>query len=267
MTRSGKISLSILIVILLFSLFAPLLSQYDPNSIDLDSLREPPSMKHPMGTDNKGRDIFVRILYGGRISIGTAVTAAFLSMILGLVIGLYAGYFGGKIDTAIMSFVDLILSFPALLLAIAISIVFPSGIYTVIIAITAVGWASFARLIRGHVLTLSGATFIDAARSIGCSNVRILFVHLLPQCLPIMLVMMGVKMGGYILTEASLSFLGLSAQPPVATWGSMINANRAYISSAPWMVFAPGCMIAITALCFNMLGDALRDKYGLKTGS
>jgi ABC-type dipeptide/oligopeptide/nickel transport system permease subunit len=183
---------------------------------------------------------------------------------IGLVVGLSSGYFGGKIDTVIMAFVDLVLSFPAFLLAIGISVLLPPGIYTVMIAIAAVGWASFARLIRGHVLTLTEATFIESARALGCSRIRILFVHLMPQCIPLLLVMMGLKLGGYILTEASLSFLGLGTQPPTATWGSMVSANRSYISSAPWMVLFPGLMIAITALCFNTLGDALRDRYGLK---
>lgn len=258
------ISIAILISISLLSLFAPFISKYDPNKIDLDNLKKPPSLEHPFGTDNKGRDIFSRVLYGGRISISVAMMAAFLSMGIGLVVGLFSGYFGGRIDTAIMAIVDLILSFPALLLAIGISIILPPGIYTVMIAIAAVGWASFARLIRGYILTLREAPFVEAARALGCSDMRILFVHLMPQCIPLSLVMMGLKLGGYILTEASLSFLGLGAQPPTPTWGSMISANRAYISSAPWMVLFPGLMIAITALCFNILGDTLRDRYGLK---
>jgi ABC-type dipeptide/oligopeptide/nickel transport system permease subunit len=131
------------------------------------------------------------------------------------------------------------------------------------IAIAAVGWASFARLIRGHVLSLRGSLYVEAARALGCSDMRILFIHLMPQCIPLLFVMTGLKLGGYILTEASLSFLGLGAQPPTATWGSMISANRVFISSSPWMVFFPGLMIAVTALCFNTLGDALRDRYGL----
>jgi peptide/nickel transport system permease protein len=183
---------------------------------------------------------------------------------IGLIIGLVSGYAGGKIDTVLMAFIDLILSFPAFLLAIGISIVLPSGIYTVMIAIAAVGWASFARLIRGHILTVKEAVFVESARAVGCSQMQILFNHLMPQCIPLVLVMMGLKLGGYILTEASLSFLGLGAQPPTATWGSMVSANRAYISSAPWMVLFPGLMIAITSLCFNMTGDALRDRYALK---
>jgi len=264
MKTAGKVSIAVLLALSLLSLFAPKISGHDPDRIDLETLKEPPGFQHLMGTDNKGRDILSRVLYGGRISLSISLAAAVSSMGIGLVIGLCSGYFGGKIDLAIMAFVDLILSFPALLLAIGISIIFPSGIYTVMIAIVLVGWASFARLIRGHIMVLREATFVEAARSIGCSNMRIVFAHLMPQCVPLLLVVGGLKMGGYILTEASLSFLGLGAQPPTATWGSMINAYRAYISSAPWMVFFPGLMIAITVLCFNILGDTLRDKYGLK---
>jgi len=264
MGKTGKISIALLSFISLLCFTAPFICTYNPDTINLDSIKEPPGLQHFLGTDNKGRDILSRVLYGGRISISVALIAAFLSMGIGLVVGLFSGYAGGKIDTAIMAFIDLILSFPAFLLAIGISVVFPPGIYTVMIAIAAVGWASFARLIRGYVLTVKGATFIESAKAMGCSQMRILFVHLMPQCIPLTLVMMGIKLGGYILTEASLSFLGLGAQPPSATWGSMVSANRAYISSAPWMVLFPGLMIAITSLCFNMLGDALRDRYGLK---
>lgn len=264
MEKTGKISIALLSLISLLCFTAPFICTYNPDTINLDSIKEPPGLQHFLGTDNKGRDILSRVLYGGRISISVALIAAFLSMGIGLVVGLFSGYAGGKIDTAIMAFIDLILSFPAFLLAIGISVVFPPGIYTVMIAIAAVGWASFARLIRGYVLTVKGATFIESAKAMGCSQMRILFVHLMPQCIPLTLVMMGIKLGGYILTEASLSFLGLGAQPPSATWGSMVSANRAYISSAPWMVLFPGLMIAITSLCFNMLGDALRDRYGLK---
>jgi len=263
MTRTGKFCITVLIGISLLSLFAPVISGYDPNGIDLDSLKESPNFEHLFGTDNKGRDIFTRILYGGRISLSIAVTAAFLSLLIGLIVGLCSGYFGGRVDMLIMALVDLVLSFPALLLAIGITILFPSGIHTVVIAIVAVGWASFARIIRGQILTLREAAFIESARSVGCSHLRILFRHLLPQCIPLLLVMTGLKVGSYILTESALSFLGLGAQPPTATWGSMISANRVYISSAPWMVIFPGFMISLTVLCFTILGDTLRDRYGL----
>lgn len=264
MHLTGKIAGSVIITILILAVFSSFLSPYDPEKIDLDTIKEPPGIKHPFGTDNKGRDILSRVLYGGRISVSIALIAAFISMFIGLVMGLCSGYLGGKADTAIMAVVDLILAFPSLLLAIGVSIIFPAGVYTVMIAIAFVGWASFARLIRGHVLTLKDAAYIEAAEAIGCSRFRILFVHLMPQCLPIGLVMAGIKLGGYVLTEASLSFLGLGAQPPMPTWGSMVSMNRAYIASEPWMVLFPGMAIAVTALCFNVLGDALRDKYSLK---
>lgn len=260
MSLISKIALTILILITLTSIFAPLLTPYDPMKIDLDSLKEPPSLKHPFGTDNKGRDILSRILYGGRFSLGIALTAGVFSLWIGLTVGLLSGYYGGRIDMALMMFVDLILSFPSLLLAIGISVVFPPGIFTVVIAIAAVGWASFARLIRGHVLSLKEAPYIDSARAIGCSDTRIIIGHILPNCLPLSFVMLGLKLGGYILTESALSFLGLGAQPPLPTWGSMISINRAYISSAPWMVIFAGVAILITAFCFNIMGDALRDK-------
>ncbi|HLA00992.1 MAG TPA: ABC transporter permease [Thermodesulfovibrionales bacterium] len=264
MGKAGKISIALLSFISLLCFTAPLICPHNPDTINLDSIKEPPSLHHLLGTDNKGRDILSRVLHGGRISIGVAFVAALLSMGIGLIVGLVSGYAGGKIDIAFMAFIDLILSFPAFLLAIGISVVLPPGIFTVMVAIAAVGWASFARLIRGYILTVKEAAFVESAKAVGCSRMRILFVHLMPQCVPLIFVMMGIKLGGYILTEASLSFLGLGAQPPTATWGAMVSANRAYISSAPWMVFFPGLMIAITSLCFNMMGDALRDRYALK---
>ncbi len=265
MGLTGKISACVLICIFCFSMISPALLRYSPDAIDLDSLRRPPSLQHPLGTDNKGRDILTRILYGGRISIAVSVLAAILSMGIGLAVGLLAGYIGGKTDIIFMALVDLILAFPSLLLAIGVSVLFPPGIYTVMIALSAVGWASFARLMRGQVLSLKESSFVEAARAIGCGDMRIIFVHLLPQCVPLALVMTGLKLGGYILSEAALSFLGLGAQPPVATWGSMISANRAYINSAPWMVFPPGIMIAVTALCFNLLGDDLRETFDARS--
>ena len=259
-----KIAISLLLFITLASLAAPLLSPYHPEAINLDELKMPPGLHHPFGTDNKGRDILSRVLYGGRISLSVALMAATLSMGIGLLVGLCSGYLGGRADTAIMVLVDLVLAFPSLLLAIGISVVLPPGIYTVMIALVSVGWASFARLVRGYVLSSREATFIDAARAMGCSDRRIIFVHLLPQCLPLVLVMTGLKFSGYILTEASLSFLGLGAQPPAPSWGSMVSANRVFLVSSPWMVIFPGLAIAVTSLCCNLLGDALRDKYGLK---
>jgi peptide/nickel transport system permease protein len=263
MILQGRIAAAVVAAVFLLSLFAPLIVPYDPDAINLDALKQPPSFSHPLGTDNKGRDILARVLYGGKISISVSVIAVALSMGIGLLFGLLSGYFGGKLDMLLMAVVDLLLAFPSLLLAIGISILFPPGIYTVMGALSAVGWASFARLVRGYVLSVREESFVEAARAIGCGGTRILFVHILPQCMPVVLVMAGLKLGGYILTEAALSFLGLGVQPPTATWGSMISANRAFIDSAPWMVLSPGFMIALTALSFNLLGDSLKEKYDI----
>ncbi len=260
MKALNKIAIGVLILIVLASVFAPLIAQYDPVKIDLDSLKEPPGSKHLFGTDNKGRDILSRVLYGGRFSLSIAFVAGIFSLSVGLVLGLLSGYIGKRVGMVIMMFVDLVLSFPSLLLAVGISVIFPPGFFTVVIAITAVGWASFARLVRGHVLSLKEQPFIEAARSIGCSDIRIVLVHLLPNCLPLSFVFLGLKLGGYLLTESALSFLGLGVQPPVPTWGSMISLNRVYISSAPWTIVFAGLAIVITVVCFNIIGDALRDR-------
>ena len=260
MKALNKIAIGVLVLIVLASVFAPLITKYDPVKIDLDNIKISPNSKHLFGTDNKGRDIFSRVLYGGRFSISIAFIAAIFSLSIGLAIGLLSGYYGKKIDMVIMMFVDLVLSFPSLLLAIGISVIFPAGIFTVVIAITAVGWASFARLVRGHVLSLKEQPFIEAARSIGCSDIRIILVHLLPNCLPLSFVFLGLKLGGYLLTESALSFLGLGVQPPMPTWGSIISLNRIYISSAPWTIVFAGLAIVLTVMCFNIIGDALRDR-------
>lgn len=266
MPGMNKLIAAFLVVIISASVFAPMLTPYDPNEINLDELRQPPDLRHPFGTDSKGRDVLSRVLYGGRISLSVALTSALLSIGIGLLAGLIAGYAGGRTDTVIMLIVDFILAFPSLLLAIGISVIMTPGIYTVMIAISFVGWASFARVIRGQVLSLRSSPFIEAARAIGCGNRRIIFVHLLPQCIPLCLVMMGLKLGGYILTEASLSFLGLGAQPPSPSWGAMISSSRAFIVSAPWVVLFPGLAITVSSLCFNLLGDMLGDRYGIRTG-
>jgi ABC-type dipeptide/oligopeptide/nickel transport system permease subunit len=257
--RLALVASIILGILLISAIFAPLISPHDPLSMDLDRIKKPPSMSHPFGTDNKGRDILSRVLYGARVSLSVGLLAGALSMALGLLFGLLSGYFSGRIDRGIMILTDLTLAFPSLILAIGITVILPPGIYTVLIALATVGWASFARLIRGVVLSVKEFPYIEAARAMGCNRFRILINHILPQCVPLALVAMGLKLGGFILLESALSFLGLGAQPPTPTWGSMISLNRIYIHSAPWMVIFPGLAIALTTISFNILGDALRD--------
>jgi ABC-type dipeptide/oligopeptide/nickel transport system permease subunit len=264
MAKKGKIALLILLAFFICSLAAPLISPYEPDRIDLSVVKQAPDVLHPFGTDNKGRDILARVLYGGKISIGVSIIAALVSAFIGLGFGLVSGYCGGKIDTFMMAVVDFLLSFPSLLLAVAISVILPPGIYTVMIALAAVGWTSFARLIRGHVLTIKEMPFVDAARALGCNKMRIIFFHIAPLCIPLSFMMMGIKLGGFVLAEATLSFLGLGAQSPMPSWGAMISAHRAYVLVAPWMVIFPGAAISIAAFCFNILGESLKEKYEMR---
>lgn len=219
MDFTQKILIAVLLLILLSVSFAPLIAPQDPYEMNLDRIRMPPSLEHPFGTDQKGRDILSRLLYGGRVSLIVALIAAFVSFLFGFVVGTISGFLGGWVDTILMAVVDLLMAFPSLLLAIAISVIMPQNIYTVIIALSLVGWAPFARLIRGYVLTIKDAYFIQAARALGVGETRILIRHLMPQCFYLGSVYMSLKIGSFILSESALSFLGLGAQPPIPTWG------------------------------------------------
>jgi peptide/nickel transport system permease protein len=257
-------ALVILAVLTVTALFGPLLTTFvikqDPLAMDLDSLRQPPGTAHLLGTDNKGRDILARLVAGARISLTVGVAATAFSLAIGVFFGIVAGYFGGAIDTTLSRTFDVFLAFPSLLLAIGISAVMPPGLLSAMLAITLVSWAGFARLVRGLTLSLREQTYVEASLALGASTPRVLFRHVLPNALPLLIVAGSLRVGGFILLEAALSFLGLGVQPPTPTWGSMISLNRAYINSAPWMVLFPGLAISVTVISFNILGDFLRDK-------
>lgn len=248
-----------IVLIALAAVCAPLVAPFDPLAINLDALRLSPDGTHIFGTDSKGRDMLSRVLHGGRASLGIALVAAAVSVLIGLAFGTVAGFFGGKLDMAIVALVDLLLSFPSLLLAVGITVVLPPGPLSVVLALALVGWGGFARLVRGVVLSLREQAYVEAARSIGCSPARILLRHILPNCGALIIVVTSIRIGGFIMSEAALSFLGLGIQPPTPTWGSMISLNRAYILSAPWMVMFPGLALFVTVMAFNILGDFLRD--------
>ena len=253
------ISAIVIIGLIAAAIAAPLISPYDPLRINLGQLRLPPSWEHWMGTDNKGRDVFSRLLFGARVSLLVGFLAAAVSMAIGILIGMTGGYLGGKVDGALTALTDMVMAFPSLLLAIGITVVLPPGLFTVMLALALVGWASFARLARSLVLSLKEQQYVEAARASGSSTGRIIFRHILPNCLPLMIIAGSLKVGSFILAESALSFLGLGAQPPTPTWGSMISLSRNYILSAPWTVIFPGAAIAVTVLSFNILGDSLRD--------
>jgi len=253
-------ALMVIILLVLTAIVGPVFVRYDPDTADLNSLKQPPSKAHLLGTDSIGRDILSRLVYGSRISLSVGIIASFLSLALGIFFGLTAGYFGGRTDAVLSQFFDIFLAFPSLLLAIGIGAVMPPGLTSAMLAITLVGWAGFARLVRGITLSLKEQTYIEASRALGATPARILYRHLLPNALPLILVAGSLRVGGFILLEAALSFLGLGVQPPTPTWGSMISLNRAYINSAPWMVIFPGLAISITVISFNIVGDYLRDR-------
>jgi len=258
--KPALIASFVLIALAFTAIVGPFLVHYDPLSMDLDSLRQPPSAKHLLGTDSKGRDILARLVYGARISLSVGILASCLSLGIGIFFGLIAGYFGGRIDAVLSQFFDIFLAFPSLILAIGISAVMPAGLTSAMLAITLVGWAGFARLVRSITLSLKEQTYVEASRALGATSARILSNHILPNALPLIIVAGSLRVGGFILLEAALSFLGLGIQPPTPTWGSMISLNRAFINSAPWMVIFPGIAISITVISFNILGDFLRDK-------
>jgi peptide/nickel transport system permease protein len=254
------IAVVVLAVLVLTALIGPLLVSHDPLAVDLDSSRQPPGRTHLLGTDNIGRDILSRIVHGARISLGVGISASLFSLGIGTLFGLFAGYFGGRTDLVLSQVFDIFLAFPSLILAIGISAVMPPGLFSAMLAITLVSWAGFARLVRSMTLSLKEQTYVEASRAIGATTGRVLFRHILPNALPLLLVAGSLRVGGFILLEAALSFLGLGVQPPTPTWGSMISLNRMYINSAPWMVIFPGLAISMTVISFNILGDFLRDK-------
>ena len=254
------IAVILLVLLVLMAIIGPYLVAYAPDALDLDSLRQPPGKAHLLGTDSKGRDILSRVVSGARISLSVGIIASALSLCIGIFFGLIAGYFGGAVDAFFSQVFDIFLAFPSLLLAIGISAVMTPGLASAMLAITLVGWAGFARLVRGITLSLKEQTYVEASQALGASSARILYRHILPNALPLILVAGSLRVGGFILLEAALSFLGLGVQPPTPTWGSMISLNRVYINSAPWMVIFPGLAISVTVISFNVLGDFLRDK-------
>jgi peptide/nickel transport system permease protein len=261
--KAALIAVLLLLFLAFTAIIGPALVRHvklDPLAMDLDNVKQPPGRHHILGTDSTGRDILARLVYGARISLFVGVLASLLSLALGIFFGLIAGYFGGRVDTILSQFFDIFLAFPSLLLAIGISTVMSPGLTSAMLAITLVGWAGFARLVRGITLSLKERTYVEASRAIGASSMRIVYKHILPNALPLLLVAGSLRVGGFILLEAALSFLGLGVQPPTPTWGSMISLSRAYITSAPWMVIFPGLAISITVISFNILGDFLRDQ-------
>lgn len=240
----------------------------EPTAIDTTKVSQqtllPPSTAHPFGTDKLGRDIFSRTIYGARVSLIVGVVATMIAVIIGLVLGAIAAYYGGWWDSIVMRTADVFFAFPYILFAITLIAILGFGLQTVFIAIGVLGWPSIARVFRSSILSVKENEYVDAARAMGASTPRILFRHIMPNAVAPIIVYATMSIGGAILTEAALSFLGVGVQPPAPTWGNMLSEARSFLFTAPWLMLYPGLAILTTVLAFVLLGDGLRDALDVK---
>jgi peptide/nickel transport system permease protein len=257
--RFATLGIVVVACVVFLALFAGLLAPLDPIKPDLNRSLEPPGLSHLLGTDDLGRDILSRVIYGARISLLAGVVSVAIAFLGGVGLGVISGYWGGWVDNVIMRLMDSLLSFPAIVLALAIAAAIGAGLTNVMIAIGIVNTPTFARLARGQTLAVRELDYVGAARVLGARDLRIVRVHLLPNIAAPLIVQTSLSVAFAILAEASLSFLGFGVKPPEPSWGSMVSMGRGYLRQAPWLVFGPGAAIFITVMGFNFVGDALRD--------
>jgi len=256
----AALGIALLVLFAVCALFAPWLAPYDPARLDLTARLAAPSAAHWFGTDELGRDILSRTIYGARISMFVGGCVVLISLALGLIIGSIAGYYGGKIDRFVNVVVmNAFLSFPGILLAIAFVAFRGPGVFNLVLALSLGGWVGYARLVRGQVLAAREREFVEAARALGASDLRIITRHILPNIIQPVIVQAAIGMAGAILAEATMSFLGLGVPPPTASWGTMLNDARAHLFDAPHLVLFPALAVMLAVLSFNFIGDALRD--------
>lgn len=257
--KAAVVGMIIIILLILIAIFGKYMQPYDPNVGELSQSLQAPSKAHILGTDEQGRDIFSRIIDGTKISLRVGVMAVAFALSIGTVLGAIAGYYGKKVDMIIMRFMDIILAFPSMLLAIAFMGALGRGIDKAIIAISIVTIPEYARIVRGSILSIKESEFVQAARVIGNSDAAIIFKHILPNVISPIVVRATLGISSAILDTAALGFLGLGVQPPAAEWGSMLGSGRTYFFNAPHIVVFPGIAITITVIAFNLFGDGLRD--------
>jgi peptide/nickel transport system permease protein len=257
--RLAPFGAAVLLLALLAALMAPLVAPWDPLKQNLGKTLARPGRAHLLGTDNVGRDVLSRVIWGTRISLVAGFVSVAIAMLAGSALGIIAGYAGGRIDGLTMRLMDAVLSFPPLVLALALGAVLGAGLTGVLIALGVVYTPTFARLMRGQVLAINAREYVDAARALGAPGWHVAWRHVLPNAITPIVVQASLSVAFAILAEASLSFLGLGIQPPQASWGSMINAGRGYLQQAPWIVFGPGAALFVTVVGLNFVGDAIRD--------
>lgn len=258
----NRLSISGMVVVLMLisvALLAQLLSPYDPMAIDVHNVLSPPTIAHPFGTDDLGRDVLSRMIWGSRVSLKVGLLAVGLALIVGTLIGSVAGYYGGKIDPILMRFVDIMLAFPSFFLILAVISILEPNIYNIMIIIGLTGWMDVSRLVRAEFLTLKERDFVVAARALGGGDLRLIFRHILPNALAPVFVAATFGVAGAILTESGLSFLGLGVQPPDPSWGNILTAGKDNIEVAWWLSLFPGLAILVTVLSYNLVGEGLRD--------
>jgi peptide/nickel transport system permease protein len=257
--RLAPFGAAVLLVAVAAALLAPLVAPHDPLKQNLNHALARPDRAHLLGTDNVGRDVLSRVIWGTRVSLVAGLGSVGIAVLVGGLLGLLAGYAGGRVDGLVMRLMDAVLSFPPLVLALALGAVLGAGLTGVVIALGVVYTPTFARLMRGQVLSITAREYVDAARALGVPGWRIAWAHVLPNATAPIVVQASLSVAFAILAEASLSFLGLGVQPPGASWGSMINAGRGYLQQAPWIVFGPGAALFVTVVGLNFVGDAVRD--------
>jgi peptide/nickel transport system permease protein len=249
----------IVVVLFLMSFLAPYITPYDPSTIDAYHVLMPPTAQHWMGTDELGRDVFTRVIYGARISLKVGFVAVGIAVVIGTMIGLIAGYYGRWMDAILMRLVDIMLCFPTFFLILAVIAMLEPSIWYIMLVIGVTGWMGVARLVRAEVLSIRERDFILAARAIGASDLRIILRHILPNAMGPVLVAATLGVAGAILTESALSFLGIGVQPPTPSWGNILTSGKDYIGFAWWLSLYPGLAILVTVLAYNLLGEGIRD--------
>jgi len=257
--RLAVIGMVMILCIWGIAIFAPWIAPYDPLEMDFNAILIPPSGAHPFGTDMYGRDIFSRIVYGARISVQIGFIVVGIGATVGTFAGAIAGYFGGFWDTVIMRIVDLLLAFPFIVLAIVIAATLGPGLVNVMIALGSVSWLSYARVVRGEILSIKERDYVTAAKAMGAGHLRVLLRHILPNCMASVIVLATLQMATALIAAASLSFLGMGVQPPQPSWGAMLNEAQEYLRQSWWYAFFPGIAIVLTVLALNFVGDGLRD--------
>ena len=262
--KFALIGLVIITILIVVALFAPIISPYTPSQQNIFERLQAPSLNHFFGTDDLGRDVFTRMIFGARISLAVGFISVFIILVIGTFLGIISGYYGGKTDYIIMRFTDIVLCFPTFFLIILVIAFIEPNIYNVMIVIGVTSWPGLARLVRAEVLSLKEREFILVSRMMAISNIKIFFVHILPNIISPLMVYSSLAIGGAILTESALSFLGLGVQPPTPSWGQILTSGKDYIYMAWWLSLFPGIAILVTVLAFNLVGEAIRDIFDPK---